>query len=246
MTVPTHAITGASGQPGRLAVQELLARSVPVSDVVGFADDAGEVHPSHRCLNDFGAGHARRRTGEETKVPRPIDDPPRRGVTICGTSRWEILRCNRQVRPASENDERVGTPPDRRWDSGSGSNGKPCCGADRFGRGSGCGSPRVNRWVAHRSNPDCARSSPDQAPSRRHGATANRYLFGDTGPQHRNAPGHRRFRQLPGCRLCVGAARLAAGKRSISAAPWRCESWRGPDPGVGHLRRGRSAAVKSP
>ena len=124
MTVPTHAITGASGQPGRLAVQELLARSVPVSDVVGFADDAGEVHPSHRCLNDFGAGHARRRTGEETKVPRPIDEPPRRGVTICGTSRWEILRCKRQVRPASENDERVGTPPDRRWDSGSGSNGK--------------------------------------------------------------------------------------------------------------------------
>jgi NAD(P)H dehydrogenase (quinone) len=34
MSMPTYAITGASGQLGRLAVQELLARGVPASDVV--------------------------------------------------------------------------------------------------------------------------------------------------------------------------------------------------------------------
>jgi NAD(P)H dehydrogenase (quinone) len=34
MSMPTYAITGASGQLGRLAVHELLARGVPVADVV--------------------------------------------------------------------------------------------------------------------------------------------------------------------------------------------------------------------
>jgi NAD(P)-dependent dehydrogenase (short-subunit alcohol dehydrogenase family) len=49
MTIPTYAVTGASGQLGRLAVQELLARGVPASDVVapscaprGEADDLAE------------------------------------------------------------------------------------------------------------------------------------------------------------------------------------------------------------
>ncbi len=34
--MPTYAVTGASGHLGRLAVQELLARGVPASDVAAF------------------------------------------------------------------------------------------------------------------------------------------------------------------------------------------------------------------
>jgi NAD(P)H dehydrogenase (quinone) len=42
MTMPTYAITGASGQLGRLAVQELLARGVPASDVVAVVRTRGK------------------------------------------------------------------------------------------------------------------------------------------------------------------------------------------------------------
>jgi uncharacterized protein YbjT (DUF2867 family) len=42
MTMPTYAVTGASGQLGRLAVQELLARGVPASDVIAVVRTRGE------------------------------------------------------------------------------------------------------------------------------------------------------------------------------------------------------------
>jgi len=40
--VPTYAVTGASGHLGRLAVQELLARGVPASDVVAVVRTRGK------------------------------------------------------------------------------------------------------------------------------------------------------------------------------------------------------------
>jgi NAD(P)H dehydrogenase (quinone) len=42
MTMPTYAVTGASGQLGRLAVQELLARGVPASDVIAVVRTRGK------------------------------------------------------------------------------------------------------------------------------------------------------------------------------------------------------------
>jgi NAD(P)H dehydrogenase (quinone) len=42
MTMPTYAVTGASGQLGRLAVQELLARGVSASDVVAVVRTRGK------------------------------------------------------------------------------------------------------------------------------------------------------------------------------------------------------------
>jgi NAD(P)H dehydrogenase (quinone) len=43
MTVPTYAVTGASGELGRLTVQELLARGVPASDVVAVVRSRAKV-----------------------------------------------------------------------------------------------------------------------------------------------------------------------------------------------------------
>ncbi len=40
--MPTYAVTGASGHLGRLAVQELLARGVPASDVVAVVRTRGK------------------------------------------------------------------------------------------------------------------------------------------------------------------------------------------------------------
>jgi NAD(P)H dehydrogenase (quinone) len=42
MTMPTYAVTGASGHLGRLAVQDLLARGVPASDVVAVVRTRGK------------------------------------------------------------------------------------------------------------------------------------------------------------------------------------------------------------
>jgi NAD(P)H dehydrogenase (quinone) len=42
MTMPTYGITGASGQLGRLAVQELLARGVPAADVIAVVRTRGK------------------------------------------------------------------------------------------------------------------------------------------------------------------------------------------------------------
>jgi uncharacterized protein YbjT (DUF2867 family) len=42
MTMPTYAVTGAFGHLGRLAVQELLARGVPASDVVAVVRTRGK------------------------------------------------------------------------------------------------------------------------------------------------------------------------------------------------------------
>jgi NAD(P)H dehydrogenase (quinone) len=42
MTMPTYAVTGASGHLGRLVVQELLARGVPASDVVAVVRTRGK------------------------------------------------------------------------------------------------------------------------------------------------------------------------------------------------------------
>lgn len=42
MTMPTYAVTGASGQLGRRAVQELLAWGVPASDVVAVVRTRGK------------------------------------------------------------------------------------------------------------------------------------------------------------------------------------------------------------
>jgi NAD(P)H dehydrogenase (quinone) len=42
MTMPTYAVTGASGHLGRLAVQELLARGVPASAVVAVVRTRGK------------------------------------------------------------------------------------------------------------------------------------------------------------------------------------------------------------
>jgi NAD(P)H dehydrogenase (quinone) len=43
MTMPTYAVTGASGQLGRLAVQELLARGVPAADVIAVVRTPSKV-----------------------------------------------------------------------------------------------------------------------------------------------------------------------------------------------------------
>jgi len=42
MTMPSYAVTGASGHLGRLAVQELLARGVPASDIVAVVRSPGK------------------------------------------------------------------------------------------------------------------------------------------------------------------------------------------------------------
>jgi NAD(P)H dehydrogenase (quinone) len=42
MTMPTYAVTGASGQLGRLAVQELLGRGVPAGDVIAVVRTRGK------------------------------------------------------------------------------------------------------------------------------------------------------------------------------------------------------------
>lgn len=50
MTMPIYAVTGASGHVGRFAVQQLLARGVPASDIVAVVRTRGKA----RCLAAVG------------------------------------------------------------------------------------------------------------------------------------------------------------------------------------------------
>jgi len=75
MTTSTHAVTGASGHLGRLAVQELLARGVPASDVVAVVrtrDKAGDLADSGVQVREADYSHPETRVAALGGVERVL------------------------------------------------------------------------------------------------------------------------------------------------------------------------------